>query len=1183
MRRTALSSFPAEHVIFRLLRMFSLSAFVLAISLQAMAHSVDQTVTINVKDVSVKRVFKEIQKQTGLNIFIDEAVLSKTGKVTLNVRNKPVAEVINMCLPQDDYSFVIIDGTIIIKEKTVLERYSVNPGEEPPPPIDIHGRVVNENNDPVEGVTVTVKGTRKATSTNADGEYTLNGVNENAVLVFSGVNVEAYEVAVNNRREIAVTLKTRVVALGDITVSANTGYQTISRERSTGSFNVISREQLEKPTTNIAQRLIGTTSGLQGRLDVNGNPTFEIRGLTSLYANSQPLVVVDGFPIQGDFNSVNPNDVESVTILKDAAAASIWGARSANGVIVIVTRNAKKNIPLKIEFNAFSRIGSKFDLDYVRPLASSAQTVDYEKIAYTNWRTLQNPNSLQDNSFSFSQAGTALNEANFGYITAAERDARLEALKQLDNKSQISDYLLTNPVNTQYNLNLYGGSDKMSNSLSLMFEKNQSNFKKSGNDRYMVNYRTNMDVAKWLGFNLSGMLLNNKIDNSGVSLSDIQNMSPYDMLVNADGSLTNINQYYWPIMQRLVPMSKFPYTDWTYNPVQEIENRSFTSEQLNARIQAGLTFKILNGLSIDTKGQYELFNTFGRNLYGDNTFYVRSRVNQATTWNQTVTPNTFTMNLPKGSILEQSRSKGYSYNWRNQLNFNRSFGSEHEINFIGGEEINNLVTQGFGYPTSYGYNDQTLAVGIFPNGPGGTFLQIKNWMGSNQTFSYTNSFSYRTERYFSLYGNGSYTYDRKYTLSGSYRTDASNLITDDPKYRYSPFWSVGGAWQLYKENFMRSIDWLNRLNLRVTYGFNGNVDRSTSFRPLIATSGTPNVYTGDFTASVSSFGNPTLRWEKTGTWNVGFDYAVLKNKLFGKIDVYSKHGKDLIAQLSIPAINGTTTQKLNNAAMTNEGVELEIGTNMNISRSVNWRGNLNFSYNKNKITNLFVASYPASTLIGGGTGAYVVGENANTIWRFQYAGVINNQPQVVGAKGATYDFGAFTPGDGREYLLNMGTTVAPYVLGFVNAFQVKDFNLSFIVTGKFGHVFQRLGFNYPPTWTSRVLPNSKLSEVMNGDPSQVVPLPLNTNEPRYYFWDRFHQYMNYLIESASHLRMQEVNLTYTLPRPLLSKVSMSRMQLYVQGNDLFTVYANNAAEDPEYPLGTMKPRPKFTFGLRCEF
>ena len=254
--------------------------------------------------------------------------------------------------------------------------------------------------------------------------------------------------------------------------------------------------------------------------------------------------------------------------------------------------------------NAFTRIGKKFDLDYVRPLAPSDQTVEYEKLAYANWRTLQNPIAVTDNGFAFSQAGIALNEFNFGYITAAERDATLERLKTLDNRGQISDYLLANPVSTQYNLTLSGSTGRMSNIVSLMYEDNQSNFKETTNKRYMVNFRTNAEVFNWMNFNFSGMLYANQARNNGVGLSDIQGMSPYDMLVNTDGSYTDINRYYTPIINRLVPTSKFPYANWNYNPINEIANRDLRTDQLNTRLQAGFNFKIIKSFTFDTKGQF---------------------------------------------------------------------------------------------------------------------------------------------------------------------------------------------------------------------------------------------------------------------------------------------------------------------------------------------------------------------------------------------------------------------------------------------------------------------------------------------------------------------------------------------------------------------------------------------------
>lgn len=1151
-----------------------------AFLMQVRAKGTSQTVTLSVTNVPLQQIFEKIHQQTGYNFLFTYEILEKAGPATIRVKDATIQQALNDALEGKALDYTIVQNTIVIQPGRSVPL--IEPVTLGPPPLDIMGTVRNEAGTPLEGVSVIVKGSTKGTATNERGAYFLDDVDENATLVFSMVGYKSRTVSVNGRNVINLTLSIELAHQEEIVV-ASTGYQTISKERATGSFDIINSDQLDNPTTNIGSRIVGQAAGVQATIDENGNPTFQIRGLTSLYAASAPLIVVDGFAIQGDFNSINPNDVESITILKDAAAASIWGARSANGVIVITTKRAKKGTPLKVDLNVFTKIGQKFDLDYVNPLATSAETIEYEQLLFNkNWSPLNNSGSLNHYFYAYSQASTAINEFKLGFISEAEMNKRLDHLKTISNKQQISDYLLSNPISTQVNLNLYGGSERMSNFLSLLYETNQSNFTGTYFNRYMMNYRSSSKIFKWLDFNLSGMVQYNDIHNNGVSLGDIQGLSPYDMLLDEDGNYTNINRYYWPVMERYVPMSEFPYASWEYNPLQEIRNRDRATKHFNMRIQGGLTFHIIDGLDFDSKLQYERITSENRYLYNDETYYVRSTINEASSWDPST--NEITPNLPMGAILSQSTSEVEAYNFRNQINFNREFAGKHEIAFVAGSEINDIVSKSNSYPTTYGYNDETLTVGVFPNGPGGSYHRITNWQGRGQDFDYTNSFYYRTDRYFSLYGNLAYTYLGKYTISGSARTDASNLITDDPQYRYEPFWSVGAGWNMMKEQFMQGASWIDDLRLRLTYGYNGNVDKSTAFRPLISLGSTPDNYTHDYQARISSYGNPTLRWEKTGTWNIGADFSFIGGKLFGKLDVYQKNGKDLIAPISIPAVNGTTRQKLNNAAMVNKGIELTLGTRLNLKgNDITWRGSMNFAYNKNKITDLFVAQYAAYSLLGG---SYVEGKNANTMWTFEYAGIraADNQPIVKGAGKDVYDFNGWTPGDGRDYLLDMGTTVAPYLLGFTSQFKIYDFDLSFLLTGKFGHVFKRQSFNYPPLWVGRVLPNNSLTEVMNGDPQKIVPLPINETESRYYFWDRFYGDLNYLVVNASYIRMQELNLTYHLPDHLLNKVNVvGDFSIYAQGNNLFTILANKYGEDPEYPMGSMKPMPRYTFGARFHF
>ncbi|WP_022829350.1 SusC/RagA family TonB-linked outer membrane protein [Sphingobacterium paucimobilis] len=1178
------------------LLIMKLTTFIMFFSLVQVSAVTNAQITIKGKNISLQQVLDKISAQSGYDFIYLDKDINHLKLIDVDFKNASITNVLETCLKNQPLFYAINDKTVLIRKKDEIPKNASAIAA-----VDIRGIVTDEKGTPLVGVTIRVKNSNVAAQTSTTGEFVLTGIDEGVVLQLSFLGYKKREITVGKAHTLSIKMEPITSELEEVSV-VNTGYQTISKERATGSFNTISQEQLEKPSTSIAQRLIGTTAGMQATLDADGNPRFEIRGQTALNIrdpfgirnqNAAPLVVVDGFPIQGDFSTINPNDVESVTVLKDAAAASIWGAKSANGVIVVVTKKGKKGMPLAVNFSAFTRVSKKLDLDYVNPLASSSETIDYEMKSFGNWGALINGGMFPNDVYkAWSPGMIAMSEHNLGYITLAERDALLSSYKTLSNKKQIRDELLTNPTVQQYSLDLSGSTEKMSNRISLLFEDTKTNFRRSDNKKYTVNYNTSADVFKWLQINFGGLVNYNKVNRSGVNynvnpygspnpLADIANIAPYEMLRNEDGSLNNISRYYDPILDRFVPTDLFPYKDWSYNPIQEIENREYTSEQLNTRLQTGLNFKIIKGLSFDTKFQYELFNTTNRNFNNEKTFYARNNVNTATSWDRAT--DRITLNLPKGGILDQNKSRTESYVFRNQLNFERQLNGDHEISFIAGTEINHLVSETNSAPTSYGYNEETLSVGIFPNGPGTPTAPVRDWTGYNQSFNYVNNFSYITDRYFSLFANAAYTYKSKYTLSGSMRTDASNLITDDPSYRYAPFWSLGGSWRVNKEDFMQQVDWIDHLALRATYGYNGNVDRSTSFRPLIAIESSPNLYTGDYRASISSFGNPTLRWEKTGTWNIGIDYSLFQGALYGKVDLYNKSGKDLIATLSIPAVNGTMRQNLNNAAMTNKGIEVELGTVQRINgNDIVWRGNANFSYNRNKITQLFVANYNAAALAGGGSIAYVEGQDANTLWTYEYTGVKNNQPTIAGPNGTFYDFSASTPGDGTTYLLNMGTKVAPYTFGFTNSLKVYDFNLSFIVTGKFGHKFKRKGFNYPAVLNGRVLPNKKIGEVVNGDPMDIIPLPLNQIEPRYYFWDRFHPYMNYLVEDASHIRMQEINLSYNLPINLSSKINMRRVQVFAQGNDLFTIVANNAGEDPEYPLGTLKPQPRISFGIKCE-
>lgn len=1130
-----------------------------------------QTIRMQVEKGNLDQALKRLTEQTDVQLVYSPDVARRIEIKAMEIRTSDINLALNDILQGTNLFYEIQNGIYLIK------RRSENIQKD-----RIYGRVLDIKGKPLAGATIIVKGAGYGAMANKDGYFELRDVKIDQLdLEFTCLGMKSFTQKVKTGVTFEVYMHPNTEDLSEVVV---TGYATIEKERMTGAYGMVNQNQLDKPSTNIGTRLIGTVAGLVGKQDANGNPTFEVRGQTSLYANAQPLIVVDGYAIEGGLSSINPNDVQSITVLKDAAAASIWGARSANGVIVVTTKSPKRTGTARVELNSFIQVSPKIDLNYLNPLATAAQTIDYERRSFEKWSpVINNGTLLNDHAKAFSLGSTALNEHKLGFFTQSELEQQLAYLSTLDNRQQLRAHLLNAPFIQQHNLSISSSNEYMNNNISLLFNDSDNFYKGNTNRQYMVNYRTNGKIYQWLEFNFSGMFQYRDNTNQGIGENTVRALSPYEMLINEQGTYTNIvKDYYWPIMERQVVNKAFPYSDWTYNPLSDKAFNHFDTQNLNTRLQTGLKINLLKSLSYDVKFQYERLESKGSSLYDEESYYVRNYVNTSASWDKT--NNKITPNITKGSIWDQRRTEVEGLNFRNQLNFDHHQGKS-EINALAGFELTTNRNKTFNSPTSYGYQQNTMAVGNFPNG-----VTVKDWMNGTRTFNYLNSFGNYNSKYFSVYGNAAYTYDRKYTLSASARTDASNLITDDPKYRYAPFWSIGGKWMLSNEIFFEKLKNIDHLALRATYGYNGNVDRSTSFMPLISIDRLPDPYTFQNTATIQSFGNPTLRWEKVGTTNLGIDYSLFGNKLYGKIDAYWKKGKDLIASITIPSANGTVQQKFNNAAMNNIGIELEVGTRQQLyDDKISWAGSVTFAYNKNKITDLKRNNYISTDLVGGGSAAYVEGENAQSIWAYRYAGIVdignsttsNMQPAYYGPNGAPIAFGQSTIGTSAQtYLNKVGTSVPPYTLGLIQELKVYDFNISFILTGKFGHKFKGHSFNYP-TISKKLLPNARYEEVLHADPMKMVPLPQNDIETGYQGWSLLAGNMDYLYQNANHVRLQEANLTYNVNPEWIKRMRIKGLQLYAQGNNLFVFTTNKYDEDPEYPLGYTKPTAQYTFGLRA--
>ena len=1151
-----------------------------AACLQVSAKGYSQ-ITLSEKNVPLQKVFKQIQQQTGYDFLYSVELLQRAGKVSIDLHNASIEKALELCLRDKPLAYSIIERTVIIKPKE--EKTTVTIIEATPPPIEVKGRVVNEKGEPLEGITVAVKGSKKATATDKNGEFVLTELSENAVLIFTGTNIEAYETPLNGRTFIAVFVKNKIVEGQEVSVVATTGYQQISRERATGSYDVVGRDILDKrPVSNISSALQGLVAGLQGSENLDGSVQFLIRGTSTLYGTAQPLVVVDGFPIiASNFSDINPNDVESITVLKDAAAASIWGARSANGVIVITTKKGKlSRSKLNVEVNAFTRVSNMIDLDQVMSQASSAQQVEYEKLAYQ--RKLFFPptpyiRTFQDIIKPQTLVGELYSANGFGVITTDQLNQKLDSLKNINNRDQFRDLIMRNGLLSQINVNLSSATDRSRTYTSFLFENRKEGFQKRGYDRFLVNFNNQFQPASFITFNIGANLQYKKSESSGAEVEELQQLSPYESLRKTDGSysvnLNGVNRE----QVSLLPSAQFPYQDWSYNLLREVNGRKITSEEINVRLQASMNIRLMAGLNFETRFQFEKLKSETENYQGEETFFVRNLANTMVNYNN-VTRVVANKYVPNGGILRKSSSDLQSYVVRNQLNFNRTFKSRHSVAAIAGMEVSRYLSVGTSYPWLYGYFPDKNQSTVPQYGYGTSVATLKNILGQTATLNGGSTIpEWNLDKYVSFYSNASYTYDSKYTISASARSDASNYITDDPKLRWSPFWSVGGLWNIRKENFMKNTRIIDRLSLRATYGKNGNTEKSSSTKPLVSVSTSPSTTTGTIIATIADNGNPFLKWERTTTTNIGVDYSLLKNKIFGKVDWYKRLGQDITGLVQLPAVTGTTSQRFNNAEISNTGIEIELGANLNIGKHFNYRPMITYAYNKNEIRKLFFPNITASTMING---TFVQGRPVSSLYSYTYLGMTDSVPYIAGPKGVPVSMN--TTGVlsllGKDFLNYEGTGTPPHTLGFVNNISYRNFSLFMVFIGKFGGVYRNPAFLPVGVGSNKIFVNRTVEDVLNG--STAVPQFPKYQEPNFYLWDRYIPFLDGLVESSSYLEFKEASLQYAIPAKLIKGLAENNLKIYVQVRDIGIMWrANSKGYHPEWLPGTNRPVTSYTFGI----
>ena len=1181
--------------------------FSFGLSAETLAQS--EKVRLNVKDATLETVFNEIQRQTNLAFLFNHELVADLGTLSLNVNNVSVEEVLNDLFEGTGLTWSLTGNLIVVKEQQeALPQQQVQL-------MTITGTVKDAKGMSLPGVAVIVKGTTIGTATDINGKYSLSLPAADYTLVFSMMGMKSHEEVVGDRTVINVTLQEDVKQIDEVVV---TGYQTISKERATGAYAIVDTKVLEqKPTANLSEALNGLVPGLVTQSSsVGEDARFIIRGKGTLQgdaADSDPLIVVDGFAISGyaegadPFSTINPNDVESVTVLKDAAATSIYGARAANGVIVITTKKGKGGNNLDISADAFWTVSSRVDLDYYFNMASAENQFRFVELMnkYTPITTGDPYTTAYYKRYYMSEPFRLLFERDIKHnITDEEYEAEKARLIETADKGlwkdDLNEYIFRHQFKSQYNVALRGATERMNYAFSASYDEAKGYLKKDLNRRVLLNMASTAKLTKNLTFDLSINSMFTKEEKTAFDMMELQySWSPWNRLVDDEGNFVHVptsSTVYAPLLETEYK-DKTP-ADWHYNPAEDMEHVEDLYKTVYYRVQGGLNYATTWGLNVSAKGQYEWRSYKTHKEYDTESYYVRDKYNTYSTLNPAT--GLYESYFPQGGVFTDGGHVYEAYNLRGQADYAWTRDA-HALTVLAGTEILSSTTETTPSITRYGYNKYTNAVESTIDYTTSKFTDIFGQSVSNP-FATMGALSSYEDRFFSVYANAAYTYDDRYSVTGSFRTDASNYQSKSQRDKFSPFWSVGASWLLSNERFLENAHWLNQLKLRASFGIAGVAAGKKSTSSVTTVSTNPSNTTFPGSNSISARGNETLTWEKSRTFNLGVDFAMFGNKFSGSVEFYNKFSYDVLSNATVSTpIYGASTAMFNNAEVLNRGVEFSLSSDLPVAGDLRWQGVLNFAYNYNE-----VKKFNVDALIYPGSQGFMEGYPTDAILALKPAGYTpEGLVQLQGKDGTVQTIVDQETAHTSEYISRdlsksnwfyyIGQETPKSNLSFSNYFTWRGLTLSFMVTGQFGYYAYRDDSfqtsmnrgNY-----SKMLDESfKVYDEGYANQDGYTAYPLYNDEN----WETYELDMggemvfvgyslsdNYM--KGDHIRLNEVYLGYDLPESLLAKQGVfSRINLYARASNLGLIWSANGKMDPDYPRGNVKPLPTFTFGLKLGF
>lgn len=1028
--------------------------------------------------------------------------------------------------------------------------------------------------------------------TDTEGKYTLEIPSATKTLEVSYMGYETQTINVQADVKVYnVTMRFANKALAEFVV---TGYQQIDRRKLTAAVTTVNiSDETVGAVKNIDQALAGQVAGLSA-VSASGAPgapmKIRIRGTSSINGVQEPLWVLDGIPMEGNeipaidnlndiddiyqtsIAGLNPSDIENITVLKDAAATAIYGARAANGVIVITTKKGKEGRPV-VNFSTKMSYNPKVDIDRLNLLNADEKVGLELDLLASDYDYRQHKGGVAN---ILDELGEFNTFQNGGWdALSPEAQQRINRLRSIN--TDWNDILFRDVFNQEYNISFSGGSERAHYYASVGYYTEQGTVEGVENNRYNVTLKSDFKVNSMLTVGASVFANQRKQESYMTDSGGFTNPVFYSRMANpyfepydADGNYV----YDKNVQGRETEVPDFNIFEERVNTAKERKDRSIMA-LFDATLKFNSNLKLTSqfGLQHDN---YTLTRYAGHDSYA-----MRKAKEYATYLIDGERKSIF----PDGGMNKHTEANTDQWTWKAMLEWDKRLKDIHDVELMGGTEVrhveSNVVTS-----TAYGYDNRTLTTQpvIFPSE---SIAQRYPLYEEGHT----------ENAYVSWFATGSYTLLYRYTLGASVRFDGSDVFGVAKKYRFLPLYSFSGMWRAKEENFLKNVKWIDELSLRASYGLQGNIDKNTS-PYLIGTFDKTSVLPGHIENIISAENapNPNLKWEKTKNVNVGLNLEMLQNRIRLNVDYYYRRSTDLISSRQLPLETGFASTTVNWASMENSGWEIALNTRNVTTKNFKWTTSLNLGFNTNKILNETVAensTYP-------GREGYPVG----AIFAYKTAGLDEEGYPLFLAKDGSKQtaaeffqlnrFGASTLSaeEQRNLYTYAGSTEPECSGGFINTFEWKNWQLNVNFMFNLG-MKVRVQPSYSPTYYDRGLNTNR--DILNrwtptntntSLPALMVNSAARANEYTHYSEYNTYSMLDLWVRDQNYCRLQSLRLGYRIPKEVLKPIGITSASVSLEGRNLLVIASDyDNYLDPE-TMGNPYAQPvtrSFILGLNVNF